>query len=64
MSESFTIVLALGIATLLFWAGMSGRLEPNRPWARQTTNAALLIGGVIAGLVALAWFLFISSPIF
>ncbi|MEH3047452.1 hypothetical protein [Sphingomonas adhaesiva] len=64
MSASFAISLALGISALLFWAGMSGRLEPNRPWARRTLNVALAIGGTVAGLVALAWFFLISSLIF
>ncbi len=64
MSASFTVALALGISALLFWAGMSGRLEPDRRWARHTLDAALGVGGVIAGLVAVSWFLFISFLIF
>ncbi|MEH3035676.1 MAG: hypothetical protein PGN23_04150 [Sphingomonas adhaesiva] len=64
MSASFTVALALGIAALLFWAGMSGRLEPSSRWARHTLNAALGIGGAVAGLIALAWFLLITSLIF
>ena len=64
MSASFAITLALGLSALLFWAGMSGRLEADHRSARRTLNIALAIGGVIAGVVALAWFRFVSFLIF
>ena len=64
MTPAVAVTFALGLATLLVWAGMTGRLEPDSRALRQTLNIALGLAGMVAGVVALAWFALLSSLTF